>query len=157
MHATQMTVFDVCTYQNEPHICLTMFKGPVYGLGHGSFSRILDSAYNQVQTLAPSLTYRHKVVGQDLHEFNTVGNGSSALVSSYATVPLNHTFLNCPDGPTAQYIKTGLFSEVTTDGTNTTLFSWNALDHVDVNDTPLCPGEVTAHTGANSSDGFDFL
>jgi hypothetical protein len=152
-----MTVFDVCTYQDAPHICLTMFKGPVAGLGKGSFSRILDNTYSQVQAVSPSFAFQNRVINQDLHEFNPVGNGSSTLVSSYATIALNHTFSQCPGAPSVKYVKTGLFSEVSTDGANSTLFAWNALDHVDINDTPLCPGYVTAQTGMKPAEGFDFL
>ena len=51
----------------------------------------------------------------------------------------------------------GVFSEVTTDGTNKQLFSWAALDHVDPLDTYICPGQPQAGNGKSNVSGFDYL
>lgn len=123
-----------------------------------SFSQILDETYTQVMAVKPSGHFAGQTLTQDLHEFNVLGTaGASALLTSYVTFAHNVTYPACPGSPTTQYTKTGLLSEVSTDGLNTTLFQWNAIDHVDPTDTYVCPGDFNVGTGNTQSDGFDFL
>ena len=150
----------VCFYKGTPHLCFTQFTGPVGGGpgGLGSYSSIMDETYTQVQAVAPSGVFDGQDLTQDLHEFNVLGTaGASALLTSYVTFPHNVTYPACPGSPTTPFTKTGLFTEVSTDGSNTTLFQWNAIDYVDPTDTFVCPGEPNVGSGTTESDGFDFL
>lgn len=108
--------------------------------------------------MAPSGTYAGQPLTQDLHEFHVVGlKGQTALITSYLTFPQKVTFPGCPNSPISNYTKNGLFSEVTTDGKNTTLFQWSAVDHVHPTDSYVCPGDLIAGGGTSPTDGFDFL
>lgn len=82
--------------------------------------------------------------------------GSTALLSSYVTVPQNVTYPAC-GGNTIEYTKTGIFSEVSTNGKNEMLFSWAAIDYVDPHDTYVCPGQPQIGDGKTNTSGFDFL
>ena len=150
---------QVCNYEGTPHLCFTQFAGPVGGgAGVGSFSQILDNTYTTVQTLRPMGTYAGQELTQDLHEFNVLGaTGATALVTSYVTFAHNVTYPACPGSPTTPYTKNGLLSEISTDGKNTTIFQWSAIDHVDPTDTYVCPGDINVGGGTSISDGFDFL
>ena len=151
---------QVCPYQGKPHLCFTQFEGPQGG-GQGavgSLSHVYDNTYTSVQTVMPSGKWNNIMLTQDLHEFNMIGpNGESALMTSYITFEQNNTFPACLNAPSTAFIKTGLFSEVSTDGTNKELFQWSSLDHVDPTETFVCPGELNAGGGANQDDGFDYL
>ncbi|MCJ1479307.1 hypothetical protein MMC13_007992 [Lambiella insularis] len=157
-----LTVYDenVCYYKGKPHISMTQFVGQTGGGagGIGSFSQIMDETYSQVLAMRPTGTFAGQELTQDLHEFNVLGTaGSSALVTSYITFAHNVTYPACPGSPSTAFTKTGLFSEVSTDGLNTTLFQWNAIDHVDPTDAFVCPGDNNVGTGNVASDGFDFF
>ena len=137
----------------------TNYLGPPQGGpgGPDSETRILDSAYKVVQTVRPSGQYQGQNLTEDYHEFHLKGpKGATALISSYVTVPHSATYPAC-NGSTTAYISTGVFSEVTTDGTNREIFQWSAIDHVDLQDTYVCPGQPQVGTGQNSSSAFDFL
>jgi Arylsulfotransferase (ASST) len=149
--------FYVCQYQNQPHLCVTLFRGPVGGgTAQSSYNLIIDSTYTVVRAVAPSAQYNGATLTQDLHEFNVILPGISAVGTSYATVQHPVTLPAC-GGVTPQYIKTGLFTDTTLDGLNTTLFQWNALDHVNVTDSYVCPGQPMVGSGNSSTDGFDFF
>ncbi|MCJ1403607.1 hypothetical protein MMC11_006830 [Xylographa trunciseda] len=150
----------VCYYKGTPHLSFTQFTGPIGGGpgGLGSFSTIMDETYTQVAAVAPSAAFNGQNLTQDLHEFNVIGTaGASALLTSYVNFAHNVTYPACPGSPTTPFTKTGLFTEVSTDGLNTTLFEWNAIDYVDPTDTYVCPGDNNVGTGENEGDGFDFF
>ena len=118
----------------------------------------MDETYTTVQIVKPSGTYAGQSLTQDLHEFNVVGtSGSSALLTSYVTFAHNVTYPACPGSPTTAFTKNGLFTEVSTDGLNTLIFQWSAIDNVDPTDTYVCPGDTNAGTGNTITNGFDFL
>ena len=151
---------QVCPYQGQPHFCFTQFEGPQGG-GQGavgSMTKIYDNTYAVVQQVMPSGSWKDIKLTQDLHEFNMVGsNGDSAVMTSYITYTQNNSFPACPNSPSTAFIKTGLFSEIATDGTNKELFQWSALDYIDPTETVVCPGDKNAGAGMNQNDGFDFL
>lgn len=158
-----MTVFYRCDFRGAQHLCVTMFDGPRGGgVATGSFSRIIDSAYEEVLTIAPSYKYKGSNLTMDMHEFNLVSNGTSALLSSYVTIQRPTTFPNCRSFrqqtiPEAKYIKVGMFTEVSTDGKNSTLFVWNPIDHMDLEESLLCPGDFKGGSGRSHTDPFDFF
>ena len=149
----------VCNYLGSSHLCFTQFQGPVGGgPSTASFSQILDKTYTTVRTMEPSGTFAGQRLSQDLHEFHVEGSeGQTALSTSYLTFQQQATFPGCPNSPTSNYTKNGLFSEITTDGTNTTVFQWSAVDHVDPTDSYVCPGDLGTGGGTSPTDGFDFL
>ena len=136
-----------------------MFRGPRFGGpgGLGSSTHILNSSYDVVQNVKPSGQYQGHDLTQDLHEFNMKGaTGATAIIVSYVIIPLNVTYPGC-DIANTTYTKTGVFSEVKTDGSDTELFSWAAIDYVDPHDTYICPGHKQAGDGQTDASGFDFL
>lgn len=155
------TTFDakVCNYLGSPHLCFTQFRGPFSGgPSTASFSQILDEKYRTVRTIGPTGEFAGQPLKQDLHEFHVVGSkGQTALITSYVTFPHHVAFPGCPHSPISNYTRNGLFSEVTTDGKNTTLFQWSAVDHVDPTDAYVCPGDLNSGGGTSQTDGFDFL
>jgi hypothetical protein len=154
----RITVFEGCQYQNAMHICVTFFNGQrTGGKALDSYSLILDDSYNKVQALAPSFEYQGVTLTQGLHEFHLVGDGSSALVSSMAAVRLPTVFEHCPGSANATFLQTSLFTEITTDGTNTTLFHWDALHYLNVTESVTCPGYPNTGRGEKLDDGVDFL
>ena len=151
--------FEICPYQGAQHICFTQFKGAVGGGpgGLGSFTRIIDNTYTTVQEVSPSGKYKGRNLTTDLHEFNMKGtDGNSTLILSYITFPLNVSYPGCTM-PDTQFTKTGIFSEVSTDGKDTEIFKWAAIDHVDPRDTYICPGDTNAGSGLHQGDGLDFF
>lgn len=157
-HRHSVFNFRQCTYNESPHLCVIMFKGhegdPAERWSH---SKIIDNTYKTVQTLSPSAAYNGRQLRQDLHEFNLLDHGQSALLTSYATVAHEVVFEHCEEKPLIKYITTGLFTETSTDGLNSTVFQWNALDHVDVLDTFVCPGQYRIRPGQTSREGTDYL
>lgn len=152
-------IFDlsVCNYQAAPHLCVTFEQGNTSPRVPG-YSLIIDSNYNQVQALAPSVQYDGQTIPEDRHEFNMLGaNGASALLTSFVATQHSAKLTSCPGSPTVKWIFNGAFTETSTDGLNTTLFQWNALDHVNVTDTYVCPGEYRVNSGASVASPFDFL
>lgn len=157
-----LAAFDiqVQSYQNSPHLTFTQFAGPIGGgVGVNSFSYILDESYTPKVALRPMSIYHGQQLTQDLHEFQVVGAplGATALMTSYVTIQENVTYTACAGSPATQFTKTGLLSEISTDGKNTTLFSWSASDHIDPRNTYVCPGDFNVGSGKSAEDGFDFL
>ena len=149
----------ICPYQGAQHMCLTQFKGAIGGGpgGLGSFTKIIDKTYTTVQEVTPSGKYRGHNLTTDLHEFNVnSAEGTSALIISYVTFPLNVSYPGCAM-PNTNFTKTGIFSEVSTDGKNTEIFTWAAIDHVHPRDTYVCPGDTNAGSGLHQGDGLDFF
>ena len=153
---------QVINYNDKPHFAFTSFQG-VRGGGtgsHGSGTFIYDDTYTKVQEVTTSGTWRNQSLTPDLHEFNIVDNGASALMTSYITIEENVTYPDCAgktNFTTTRFTKTGLFSEVTTDGTNTELFQWAASDHIDPTDTYVCPGDRMVGNGQFANSSFDFF
>lgn len=151
---------QVCNWQGVPHFCYTQFQGPISGGpgGVGSWTKIQDQSYTTVQTVEPSGAWDSHNLTHDLHEFNMQGaTGSSALIVSYVTYPHSVTYPKCNGSPSTTFTKTGIFSEVSTDGSNTELFRWVAIERVDPHDSYVCPGDANAGTGQVQASGFDFL
>ena len=91
--------------------------------------------------VTPSGEWEGKELTQDLHEFNMQGaKGETALIVTFVTVPRNITFPHC-NGTSIEYLLSGVFSEVRTDGSNEEIFQWAAADHVDPQDSLVCPGD----------------
>ena len=149
---------QILNFEGQPHLAYTQFAGPRGG-GEShelSSTKIFDTSYNQVREIRPSGNWRNLSLTQDLHEFNLADGGKTALITSYITFPQSVTYPHC-DGNTTLFTKTGLFSEVTTDGINTEVFQWSASDYIDPTDTYVCPGEHLIGTGRTANDGFDFF
>ena len=152
---------QVCPYQGSSHICFTQFIGnpTTSATGQGSFGQILDPSYTPVQeVMANKSSFANQALRTDLHEFNVGASGSNtALITSYVTFKQAETLPFC-GGAKVNFTTTGLFSEVSTDGLNTPLFVWNAIEHVPVSSTYVCPGEdPTVGGGTAQTDGFDYL
>ncbi|MCJ1307949.1 hypothetical protein MMC25_001598 [Agyrium rufum] len=148
---------EVCQYKGSPHFCFTQFTGDIGGGPGGvrSYSEVFDNTYTPVVRAAPKGTVLGQPLTQDLHEFNVKDGGDTALMTSYVTYAATVTYPACPGSPTTNFTKTGLFTELSLDGKNTTIFQWNAIEHIDPHDTYVCPGDTNVGTGANVGNGFD--
>ena len=150
---------QVCSYNGSPHISLTQFAGAVGGgPGTRSFSQLIDATYTSVVAMSPQGVVDGQQVTQDLHEFNVLGtDGATALATTYINVQHPVVYSKCTGSPATTWTKSGVFTEFSTDGLNTTIFQWNALDWVDPTDTYVCPNEPGVGNGTTADNGFDFL
>ena len=149
---------QVVDFEGDKHVAYTQFAGARGGGSSHALSstKLFDRSYNEVREIRPSGTWRNLSLTQDLHEFNLVKGGKTALITSYITFAQDVSYPHC-DGNTTIFTKTGLFSEVTTDGTNTEIFQWCASDYVDPLDTYVCPGEHLIGSGRGAGEGMDFF
>ena len=66
----QITDLYMCdNYGNAPHLCVTLFDGPLTGgSSKGSYSLIIDQNYHVARAVAPDATFQGQTLGQDLPE-----------------------------------------------------------------------------------------
>ncbi|KKY28714.1 putative Arylsulfotransferase [Diplodia seriata] len=116
---------QVCTYNGEDHLCFmqgNQMKG--YARGHGL---ILDKSYSIVKSIEVGGS---GVPSVDMHEFNMINDGASALVTAYMTIPYDLADFGITTG--VGYLQDGTFQEIEVD-TGNVLFEWRAIDHVPLN------------------------
>jgi hypothetical protein len=116
---------------------------------------VVDESYQKVRTISPSI---HATEQQPLgfHELKLFDSSNSVLLISYATLNRPTLLPHCRRS-TVEFITTGRFIEMSTDGSNRTLFQWDALDHIEVSEAAVCPGDKKAGKGQSTTDSFDFL
>jgi hypothetical protein len=149
---------QVIKLNGKDYFAFTTFQG-ARGGGAGSNESgtlIYDKTYSKVMEVTTNGTWKNISLTPDLHEFNVVDGGKSALMTSYITFPENVSYPECGNKST-MYTKTGLFSEVLLDGSNKQIFQWSASDHFDVHDSYVCPGDHLVGEGKELGDGFDFF
>ena len=112
----------VCNYKNADHLCFFQGRQMVgYARGHGV---IMNKHYQIVQSIEPV----GSSVSADLHEFNLLPNGKSALMTIYHPRAYDLTAYGIVNG--LGYIQDSVFQEVDVD-TGELIFEWRSLDHID--------------------------
>lgn len=141
---------QVCTYNGEDHLCFmqgNQMKG--YARGHGL---ILDKSYTIVKSVEVGGS---GVPSVDMHEFNVIDEGKSALVTAYMTIPYDLTDFGITTG--VGYLQDGVFQEVEIE-TGRMLFEWRAIDHVPLNASYVLPNASdTSGTGLSPSSPWDWF
>jgi len=103
---------------------------------------IIDSNYRTVATVQTGGNV-HPV---DMHEFQLLNDGESALVMTYHTIPYDLTYWNVSSG--LGWLQEGVFQEILIE-TGEVLFEWFSSNHVD----PTA-GLVLPDTSDISGDGL---
>ncbi|EKG11204.1 Arylsulfotransferase [Macrophomina phaseolina MS6] len=141
---------QVCTYNGEDHLCFmqgNQMKG--YARGHGL---ILDKSYSIIKSVEVGGS---GIPSVDMHEFNVIDNGKSALVTAYMTIPYDLADFGITTG--VGYIQDGTFQEIEIE-TGKMLFEWRAIDHVPLNASYVLPNSSdTSGTGLSPSTAWDWF
>src|SRR5262249_19795463 len=139
----------VCPYKGTDHLCF--FTGVQYvGYSRG-VGLVLDD------TLAPvaSVQTQGGLNPMDQHEFTVLGDGSSAMITSFQ---VRHADLSA-NGVTGGmgWIMDSWFQEIEL-GTNKLLFQWSALDHVDPSYSYVPPNSTeSSGTGLDPLEPWDYF
>jgi hypothetical protein len=148
--------FHRCIYLGSPHLCAVIYRERQRGRQYiTSHALIMDNSYQKIGAISPSV-YAIEQPALGFHESKLLDNSNSILLISYITISRPTVLPHCPRS-TVEFITTGRFLETSTDGSNRTLFQWDALDYVEISETVVCPGDQKAGTGRSIRDGFDFL
>lgn len=140
---------NVVTIDNTPHLSVNNVNiNSGFGRGHGL---ILDSSYRVVNSVHSG----NGRTASDLHEFNVIGDGSTAILTIYNQVQADLTNFGITEG--MGWIIQGLFQEINI-ATGEILFEWNCLDHVDpsLSYTAMNSTDV-AGTGLTYTKAWDYL
>ncbi|KAF2146009.1 uncharacterized protein K452DRAFT_294621 [Aplosporella prunicola CBS 121167] len=140
---------QVCSYNGADHLCFmqgNQLHG--YARGHGT---ILDNTY----TIVKSVGTGGNAPAVDMHEFNLIDEGKSALVTSYRQYPYDLSEYNITGG--VGYVLEGIFQEIEVD-TGKVLFDWHSSDHIPLNYSYVLPNSSdTAGTGLSPSVAWDYF
>jgi hypothetical protein len=124
---------------------LTYWSGKSLG-GHGEGSgTILDASYRKIGEVSAA-----NGLTADLHEFNLTSSGT-ALLTSYSTVKHD---LSSIGGPVDGYLYDCHVQEIDL-ATGAVLLDWDALDHVDIDETYLGLKQDKGHDGTSAGAAFD--
>lgn len=100
---------------------------------------ILDSNYRTVTSIQTG----GRASAVDMHEFQLVDDGETALVSAYRTVPYDLTGYNVTNG--LGWIQEGVFQAIKVE-TGEVMYEWYSTQHVD-------PSESFVGAGASDISG----
>ncbi|KAF2488315.1 hypothetical protein BU16DRAFT_230729 [Lophium mytilinum] len=137
----------VCTYDGSDHLC--MWRGSQkqgYGLGDGI---IMNSSYQIVKTVACG-NGKHA----DIHEFNLINGGKSALFTAYNWFQYDLAAFNITGFPT--WIMQGVFQEVEVE-TGTVLFEWSSIDHVSPANSYVAAGSSDVSGNGSAQAPWDYF
>ncbi|ORY63828.1 ASST-domain-containing protein [Leucosporidium creatinivorum] len=139
----------VQTYKGEP--VLTFFTGDFYSGGYGQGAwQMLASNYSVVGTVA-TLNETTEGDNSDFHEFFITEN-NTALVESWRVTEADLSGVSGYDSANpATWTWDCVFQEIDIE-TNTLLFEWRSLEHVDPSETYF---EISDGSGNSSSNPFD--
>ncbi|KAK5159162.1 hypothetical protein LTR04_005018 [Oleoguttula sp. CCFEE 6159] len=141
--------FKVCQYKGSDHLCLYI-GNQQEGYAHG-VALILDSNYRVVQSVQTG----NNVRASDMHDFQLLNDGQSALLTAYQSVPADLSNRNITGGQ--GWILEGVFQEVNvTDGS--IIFEWMSLNHVDPSASYVAPNTTdTSGNGLSASTAWDYF
>jgi hypothetical protein len=141
--------FHVCTYQGSDHLCF--FQGNQengYGRGQGL---IMDNTYTVVNTVHTG----NGATSADMHEFDLIGGGASALMTMY--MPVHHDLSTFGITSGQGWIMEGCFQEVDT-VTKDIIFDWRSLGHVDPSLSFVNPNTTeVSGDGLTKDTAWDYL
>lgn len=141
--------FHVCTYQGADHLCFSQMNQALgYGIGQ---ALIVDSNYrvvNSVQTAG-------NAPNADMHEFQLINGGSSALVTSYQAIPYDLSSYGISSG--LGWLLQGVFQEIDV-ATGAVIFEWFSTNHVDISATQIKPNSTdVSGNGLLPTTAFDYF
>jgi hypothetical protein len=110
----------VCDYNGSIGNHLCYFTGKQVGEYAHGYGAILDQSYRIVKTV-------HSTRGTDMHQFDTIEDGSKALLTEYAVVPMDLTSFGV--NQSIGWVEDSIFKEVHLD-TQNVLLEWHSIDHV---------------------------
>lgn len=141
--------FRPCTYHGSPHLCFTQVNQQNgYGIGEAI---IVDSNYKVVATANTA----GNVQPADMHEFQLLDDGETAIMSAYEVVPYDLSAFNITTG--LGWISQGVFQEVNVT-TGELLFEWFSANHVDPTESQITPNSTdTGGTGFTPETAFDYF
>ncbi|KAJ5226910.1 uncharacterized protein N7469_006916 [Penicillium citrinum] len=140
--------FHVTKYQEKDVI--QAFQGTIdssHGEGFGQHV-ILNQNYEHVVT---STAENHRI--SSIHEFNVI-DGKTALIEVFDTIPANLTAFG--GNSSQKWLGNGIFQEIDI-STGKLLFEWNALNHLDPEDTLVPLGSTESNSGLTSAKAWDYL
>ncbi|KAH0042657.1 hypothetical protein KCU96_g2819, partial [Aureobasidium melanogenum] len=141
--------FRPCQYNGAPHLCFNQVNQQNgYGIGQ---SIIVDQNYKVVATAQTG----GNVEPVDMHEFQLLNNGETAIVSSYQIVPFDLSYFNITTG--LGWLSEGVFQEVNVT-TGEVLFEWFSTNHVDPSASQITPNSTdTGGDGFGPQTAFDYF
>ncbi|KAG9557368.1 hypothetical protein KCU61_g2698, partial [Aureobasidium melanogenum] len=141
--------FRPCQYNGAPHLCFNQVNQQNgYGIGQ---SMIVDQNYKVVATAQTG----GNVEPVDMHEFQLLNNGETAIVSSYQIVPYDLSYFNITTG--LGWLSEGVFQEVNVT-TGEVLFEWFSTNHVDPSASQITPNSTdTGGDGFGPQTAFDYF
>lgn len=89
-----------------------------------SYAVILNANYRTVATIQTG----GNVSPVDMHEFQLINDGKSAIVSAYQTIPYDLTGYNVTNG--LGWLQEGVFQEIDVE-TGEVMYEWFSTNHVD--------------------------
>lgn len=139
--------FRPCTYQGSPHLCYTQVNQQNgYGIGQ---AMIVDSNYKTVATAQTA----GNIQPADMHEFQLLDDGETAIMSSYNVIPYDLSYYNITSG--LGWVDEGVFQVVNVT-TGEVQFEWFSTNHVDVTAAQLQPNSTdTGGDGFTPATAFD--
>jgi hypothetical protein len=141
--------FRPCAYKGQTHLCFTQVNQQNgYGIGQGV---IVDSNYRVVATVQTG----GNVEPADMHEFQLLNNGETAILSSYQIVPYDLSHFNITTG--LGWLSEGIFQEVNVTS-GEVLFEWFSTNHVDPSESQITPNSTdTGGDGFGPQTAFDYF
>ncbi|RMD40479.1 hypothetical protein DV735_g4659, partial [Chaetothyriales sp. CBS 134920] len=137
---------DIREYKGEPH--LTFWDGKKLGASGNGINYILNSSYHIVKVVKAG-----NGLEADLHEFNLLSSSNTALLDTYFT---READLSKIDGGSKDgWVWDSGFQEIDLE-TDTVLFDWRALDHIDVEKT-YAKLDIANDDGKKASNAFDWF
>ncbi|KAK8169605.1 ASST-domain-containing protein [Phyllosticta citrichinensis] len=142
--------FKPCKYQGEDHLCF--FQGmTIQGYARGN-DLILDSSYTVVKSVQLGGS---GVTAADMHEFNLIEDGKSALITSYKPTEADLSAFGIRRG--VGYVLDGIFQDIDVQSGKKN-FEWHSLDHVRLRATYVFPNRTdTGGTGLTPDDSWDYF
>ncbi|KAK7512632.1 ASST-domain-containing protein [Phyllosticta citriasiana] len=142
--------FKPCKYQGQDHLCF--FQGmTVQGYARGN-DLILDNSYTVVKSVQLSGS---GVTAADMHEFNLIEDGKSALITSYKPTKADLSAFGIRQG--VGYVMDGIFQDIDVQSGKKN-FEWHSLDHVRLRATYVFPNSTdTSGTGLAPGDAWDYF
>ncbi|KAF2156177.1 hypothetical protein K461DRAFT_265603 [Myriangium duriaei CBS 260.36] len=141
--------FHVCSYKGSDHLCYNQMNQALgYGIGQ---ALIMDNNYRVVASVQTS----GNVPPADMHEFQLINGGETALLSSYQVIPYDLSAYNINSG--LGWVTQGVFQEINVT-TGEVLFEWFSTNHVDISETQLKPNSTdTSGNGLSAGTAFDYF
>lgn len=141
--------FHVCTYQGSDHLCYSQMNQQIdYGIGQ---ALILDSNYRVIDSVQTGGVAQPA----DMHEFQLLNNGTTALVNFYQSIPYDLSGYGISNG-LGWLLECGFQEINVTSGE--VLFEWWSTNHVDPSASDVKVGsESLAGDGLTASTGWDYF